>query len=146
MAVNLNMLNLSEVTSVYLDSVAQIPQCLCCWLFFKGISLFLISPNSTFGRSDTNYVSLPKGEKKQDYDFKVSLARLWHGTLQREKKITLHTWSVKKKSLKWITGWDPVWHKSWHWWHSPWATGILGLDKAIAAALSVGTGPSCGSA
>lgn len=40
-----------------------------------------------------------KGGKKLVYDFKVSLARLWHGALQRERKITLHTWSIKKKSL-----------------------------------------------
>lgn len=66
--------------------------------------------------------------KKLVYDFKVSLARLWHGTLQRERKITLHTWSIKKP-LKWIAGWDPVWHKSWHWWHSPWVWGYLAWTR-----------------
>jgi len=40
-----------------------------------------------------------KGGKKLVYDFKVRLARLWHGALQRERKITLHTWSIQKKSL-----------------------------------------------
>lgn len=40
-----------------------------------------------------------KGKKSLVYDFKVSLARLWHGTSQRERKITLHTWSIKENSL-----------------------------------------------
>lgn len=34
--------------------------------------------------------------KKLVYDFKVGLARLWHGALQREREITPHTWSTKK--------------------------------------------------
>ncbi len=45
-----------------------------------------------------------KGGKKLVYDFKVSLARLWHGTLQRERKITLHTWSIKKSLWNGLLG------------------------------------------
>lgn len=45
-----------------------------------------------------------KAEKKLVYDFKVSLARLWHGTLQRERKITLHTWSIKKSLWNGLLG------------------------------------------
>lgn len=100
--------------------------------FLGHCSFFLISSNLTFGKSEINYVSFPnERRKKLVYDFKVSLARLWHGTLQRERKITLHTWSIKKKPLKWIAGWDPVWHKSWHWWHSPWAQGYLAWTRRL---------------
>lgn len=101
--------------------------------FLQHCSFFLISSNLTFGKSEINYVSFPnERRKKLVYDFKVSLAHLWHGTLQRERKITLHTWSIKKKKpLKWIAGWDPVWHKSWHWWHSPWAQGYLAWTRRL---------------
>lgn len=37
----------------------------------------------------------------------------------------------KKKPLKWIAGWDPVWHKSWHWWHSPWVRGYLAWTRRL---------------
>lgn len=37
----------------------------------------------------------------------------------------------QKNPLKWIAGWDPVWHKSWHWWHSPWVLGYLAWTRRL---------------
>lgn len=31
--------------------------------------------------------------------------------------------------MKWIAGWNPVWHKSWHWWHSLWVYGCLAWTR-----------------
>lgn len=124
----------NEILKHQIPFKSTCPRCrLIFFFFFLGhCSFFLISSNLTFGKSEINYVSFPNERlKKLVYDFKVSLARLWHGTLQRERKITLHTWSIKKKPLKWIAGWDPVWHKSWHWWHSPWAQGYLAWTRRL---------------
>lgn len=97
--------------------------------FFGLCPSFLICSNLTFGKSEINYVSFQNERLKNlVYDFKVNPARLWHGALQRKRKITLHTWSIKKP-LKWIAGWDPVWHKSWHWWHSPWVCACLAWTR-----------------
>lgn len=37
----------------------------------------------------------------------------------------------QKNPLKWIAGWDPVWHKSWHWWHSPRVLGYLAWTRRL---------------
>lgn len=110
------------------------------WRYF-----FVISSNLTFGKSEINYDSSSNERpKKLLYDFKVGLARLWHGALQREREITLHTWSTKKpfemdcwvgSSLAQVVALMA----------QPLGAGILGLDKTLAGPVSVGTGPSSGS-
>lgn len=119
--------------------------CHIAYWFFGTLLLFLISSNLTFGNSEINYVSFSNERRKKTvYDFKVSLARLWHGTLQRERKITLHTWSMKKafemdcwvgSSLAQVMALMA----------QPLGATILGLDKMVAGPISVGTGPSSGS-
>lgn len=50
--------------------------------------------------------SLPKWKaKKRLYDLKVGLAHLWHAALQREREITLHTWSIKPFQMD-CRAWD----------------------------------------
>lgn len=71
---------------------------MCYRLIFRTLLFFVISSNLTFGKSEINYVSSSNERpKKPVCDFKAGLARLWHGALQREREITLHTWSTKKK-------------------------------------------------
>lgn len=65
-----------------------------------------------------------KGRKKLVYCFKVGRARLWHGTLQRERKITPHTWSMKKKESLW--------------------NGLLGGIQSGTSHGIDGTAPGCG--
>lgn len=118
------------------------------WFILRHCSFFLISSNLTFGKSGINYVSIPNERRKKIvYDFKVSLARLWHGTLQRERKITLHTWSIKKKKKAfemdcWV---ESSLAQVMALMAQPLGAGILGLDKTVAGPVSVGTGPSSGS-
>lgn len=87
-----------------------------------------------------------KGQKKLVYCFKVGRARLWHGTLQRERKITPHTWSMKKRKAFEMDCWvGSSLAQVMALMAQPLGVGILGLDKTVAGLVSVGTGPSSGS-
>lgn len=97
---------------------------MCYWLTLRTL-LFVISSNLTFGKSEINYVSFSNERPKNWY---VTLKSAWlaFDTERYKGKGKSHRIpDPQKKPLKWIAGWDPVWHKPWHWWHSPWALGCL---------------------
>lgn len=120
---------------------------MCYRLIFRTLLFFVISSNLTFGKSEINYVSSSNERpKKPVCDFKAGLARLWHGALQREREITLHTWSTKKKkkafemdcwvgsSLAQVVALMA----------QPLGAGILGLDKTLAGPRISGHWPILG--
>ena len=81
---------------------------------FQDTTFFVISSNLTFGKSEINYVSF-SNERPKNWYVTFKSARLAFDTAPYKGKGKSHCIpDPQKNPLKWIAGWDPVWHQSWH--------------------------------
>lgn len=77
---------------------------MCYWLIFRTLLFCHLFQVDIWKVRNQLCLLLKWKAEKLVCDFKVGLARLWHGTLQREREITPHTWSTKKSLWNGLLG------------------------------------------